>query len=65
VFVLEQVLARAEPVQHALGDGRVEQALAGAHRPDGLDEVVAADLLEHVAGGRPLGPSRTSPVGDT
>jgi GAF domain-containing protein len=45
------VLARAEPVQHALSDGRIQQALAGADGADGLDQVAAADLLEDVVGG--------------
>jgi hypothetical protein len=50
LLVLEQVLAFAEPVQHAFGDGRVQQALAGPHGPDGPEKVGAADLFEDVAG---------------
>ena len=44
------MLALAQAVQHALGDRRVEQALAGPDGPDGPDQLVAADLLEDVAG---------------
>ena len=34
-----------------VGDGRVEQRLAGGDPAHRVDQVVAADLLEHVAGG--------------
>src|SRR6266849_1437330 len=44
-------LALAQPVEHRAGDARVEQAPTGAHLADRVDELAAADLLEHVAGG--------------
>jgi hypothetical protein len=50
LLVAEQVLALAEAVEHALGDGRVEQVLAGPDGPDGPDQLVALDLLEDIAG---------------
>ena len=41
----------AQPVEDLLGDGRVQRGLAGGDAPYGLDEVVAAHLLEDVARG--------------
>ena len=42
---------RAQPLQHPRGHGRVEQRLAGGDPADRVDQVGAADLLQHVAGG--------------
>ena len=41
----------SEPIEHALGHRRVDQGLAVAHPSDGVHQVVAADLFQHVAGG--------------
>ena len=43
--------APPDSFDHPSGDRRVEQRLTGGHPPDGVDEVGAADLLEHVPGG--------------
>ena len=43
LLVLEQALALHQAVQHSLGQGGVEQALAAANGEDGADQVVAAD----------------------
>src|SRR6266540_4879832 len=51
LLVLHQVLALAEAVQDALGDGRVQQALALAHGPNGPDQFAPLDLLQDIAGG--------------
>nr|BFE71907.1 hypothetical protein GCM10020092_052080 [Actinoplanes digitatis] len=46
--------AVADAFQHPLGDGRVEQRLPGGDPADGVDQVGAADLLQHVPrGARP------------
>ena len=45
------LLAVAQPLEHALRWPGVEQRLARRHLADRVDEVVAADLLEDVAGG--------------
>ena len=41
----------AQPLEHPGGRQRVEQRLAGGDAADAVDEVGAADLLEHVARG--------------
>ena len=43
--------AVADALEHPLGDRRVEQRLPGRDPADRVDQVGAADLLEHVAGG--------------
>ena len=40
---------RAQPLEHPGGDRGVEQRLARRDPADGVDEVGAPDLLEHVA----------------
>ena len=49
LLVLEQMLA-LEAVQHALGDGRIQQALAGPDGADGPHQLVPLDLFEDIAG---------------
>ena len=46
-----RALRAAQPLHDARGRGRVEQRGAGGDRADRVDEVVAADVLEHVARG--------------
>ena len=49
--LLGQVLRVADALQHPLGDRRVQQRLSGRDPPHPVDQIGAADLLEHVARG--------------
>src|SRR4029077_12636639 len=49
-LVAEQVFALAQPVQHGLCDGRIEQVLTSADGPNRPHQVTAVYQLEDVSG---------------